>query len=112
MKNASGMRHANYLFGHFPTFSSRRSGVELSTLSTTPKLTSLPEALEPRQKSVTDVGLDYAACTKPVFGSGDRPRGPPATTGPLENPKPQMGYFSGSITGVAASFGMLSVRRN
>ena len=68
--------------------------------------------MEPRQKSVTDVGLDYAACTKPVFGSGDRPRGPPAITGPLENPKPQMGYFSGSITGVAASFGMLSVRRN
>ena len=106
------MRHAVFLFGHFPTFSSRRSGVELSTLSTTPKLTSLPEALEPRQKSVTDVGLDYAACTKPVFGSGDRPRGPPATTGPLENLKPQMGDLSGNITGVVASFGMLSVLRN
>ena len=73
---------------------------------------SLPEALEPRQKSVTDVGLGYAACTKPVFGSGDRPRVPPAITGPLDNPKPQMGYLSGSITGVAASIGMRSVRRN
>ena len=89
---------------HFPIFSTRRSGVELSTLSTTPKLTSLPEDLEPRQKSVTDVGLDYAAGTKPVFGSGDRPRGPPAITGPSENPMPKMGYFSGSITDVLSVY--------
>ena len=106
------MWHASYLFGHFPICSSRRSGVELSTLSTTPKPTSLPEALEQRQKSVTDVGLDYAACTKPVLGSGDRPQGAPSYTGPLENATPQMGYVSGSIIGVVASFGMLSLRRN
>ena len=87
---------ANYLFGHFPIFSSRRSGVELSTFSTIPKLSILPEAPEPERKRVTDPGLEYAASMNPVSGSGHRPRGPHATTGPSESPMPQMGWPPGA----------------
>ena len=76
---------------NFRSFSTRWSGVELSPFSTTPKPTILPEADGLRQKSIMDAGLDYAAGTKPVSGSGDRPRGHPAVTGPSESPMPQRG---------------------
>ena len=59
-----------------------------------PKAYKPAEVHEPRQKSVTDAGLDYAAGMKPVSGSGDCPRGPPATKGPSESPMPQMGWPS------------------